>query len=46
MRYKDKKNSAGLKTNPAGHFLLYSSSDKNIFICFYTCFRSNSDNRR
>ena len=46
MRYKDKKNPAGFVFNPAGHFLLYSSSDKNIFICFYTCFRSNSDNRR
>ena len=44
MRYKDKKIPQDF--NPAGHFLLYSSSDKNIFICFYTCFRSNSDNHR
>ena len=38
MRYKDKKNPAGLKTNPAGHFLLYSSSDKKYIYLFLYMF--------
>ena len=32
MRYKDKKNPAGLKTNPAGFFCLYTSYIQYIII--------------